>query len=380
MVIAGDLYVGDPLGDTEPHPWRQLVETIAVHDVAIVNMECALTQSPTRIVKSGPVLLSSPALATLARRGGFTVASLANNHVRDGGDRGLSDTLAACRAAGLATVGAGMRLTEAEEPLVVQAGGVRVAVVAAAEREFSVAGHDSPGAAPLDPWRIGGRIREATQQAEVVVAIVHGGAEMAPLPRPGLTQACRLLVDMGAAAVVCHHSHVPGGTEVYRDAPIVYGLGNFLFPTHTLQPEDWYRGYLVSLVLDMSGVATVRLIPYAQDVRGLAVRALAPADADLFLAEVARLSATIADPLALQAAWCSFAREQRRYALGVLLGLSRAERGLMRLGVWPSWRRRRRSLAQVYDLFTCESHRELIETLLQKELSAAKHGDHATSS
>ena len=379
MVIAGDLFMGDPPGDAEPHPWEQLIETISAHDVAIVNVECALTQSNMRIVKSGPSLLSSPALATLARRGGFTVASLANNHVRDGGDQGLSDTLAACRAAGLQTVGAGVRLAEAEEPLAVEAGGVRVAVVAVAEREFSVAGVDSPGAAPLDPWRTGSRVREAGRHADLVVAIVHGGAEMTSLPRPGLTYACRLLVEMGAAAVVCHHSHVPGGSEVYRNAPIIYGLGNFLFPAKMPQPEGWYRGYLASLTLDASGVVTVQLVPYAQDVDRPVVRALAGAEADMFLAEVVSLSATIADPLALQAAWRRFAQEQRRYALGVLLGLSRAERGLMRLGAWPWWRRRKRSLAEVYDLFTCESHRELIETLLQDELSTVEGHGAATS-
>ncbi len=377
VLIAGDLCVSDPPGDDEPHPWEQLVETIAVHDVAIVNMECVLSESRTRIVKSGPALLSSPRLATLTRRGGFTVASLANNHVLDGGDRGLSDTISACHAAGLLTVGAGMRLADAEEPLIVQAGGIRVAIVAAAEREFSIAGPASPGAAPLDLWRIGVRVREATERADVVIAVVHGGAELASLPRPGLTHACRLLVDLGAAAVVCHHSHVPGGTEVYRDAPIAYGLGNWLFPAQTPQVQGWYRGYLVSLTLDALGVSAVRLIPYAQDVHALAVRALGAADADAALAEIAGLSAVVADPLALQAAWHSFCEGQRRYALGVLFGLHRLERGLMRFGVWPWWRRRRSSLAEVCDLFTCESHRELIETLLQKEVSADRraHGD-----
>jgi hypothetical protein len=380
VVIAGDLYLADPAVCHGRPPWHELADEIGAHDIAIVNMECALSESAVRIVKSGPALVSSPALATLARAGGFTVASLANNHVLDGGDQGLSDTLAACRAAGLTTVGAGMTLAEAEEPLVVEAEGVTVAVVAAAEHEFSIAGGDSPGAAPLDLWRLGWLVRSAAERADVVIAIVHGGAELAALPRPGLTHACRLLVDMGAAAVVCHHSHVPGGVEVYRDAPIVYSVGNLLFPTQTPQVPGWYRGYLAGLSVDRSGVTSIRLMPYAQDVQEAAVRALDPTDAEKFLGEVAALSATIADPLALEAAWRSFCEEQRRYALGVLLGLSRAERGLMRLGIWPWWRRRRSSLTAVYDLFTCESHRELMETLLQDELPTARRGQRPGSS
>ena len=233
LLFAGDLYVSaatplPPRG--QPVPWAPLVPEIRSHDLALVNLECPLTRRARAIDKAGPSLLGDPALAAMIVDGGFDGVTLANNHVLDAGADGVSDTIAACQGAGLSTAGAGMDLSAAEKPLIVEAGGLRVGVVACAEREFSIAGRRSPGAAPLDPWRTTELVRDAAQIADVVIVVLHGGNEFAAIPRPGLVAACRGLVAAGAHAVVCHHSHVAGPVEVFRGAPIFYGTGNFLFP------------------------------------------------------------------------------------------------------------------------------------------------------
>jgi poly-gamma-glutamate capsule biosynthesis protein CapA/YwtB (metallophosphatase superfamily) len=366
VLVAGDLYIPD-VAVADPHPWEDLIATVSAHDVRVVNLECALSDRSQRITKWGPAMVAPAALAALAEAGGFNVASLANNHVLDAGADGLRDTLEACRRAGLRVVGAGNTIAEAQRPLIEDTPSGRVALVAVAEREFSIAGPDSPGAAPLDPWLTLAFVSRLRHEGDAVVVIVHGGNEMASLPRPGLVRACRALVDAGAQAVVCHHAHVPSGLEIYGAAPIIYGTGNFLFPVEGEQPRGWYCGYLVSLTLDRQGVASVRTIPYVQERQPAQVRLVPPAQAEAFLAELRDLSAAIANDMALGEAWQRFCGGERRHALGVLLGLSRPERALMRMGLWPWWRRRRRSLPALYDLLTCDSHRELVETLLKKE-------------
>ena len=308
-------------------------------------------------------------LAAVARAGGFGVATLANNHIMDRGADGLGDTLAACASAGLRTVGAGVDLAAAREPLLDETGGLRLAVLAVAEREFSIAGPGTPGAAPLDPWVTPAQVRELRDGGALVVVLVHGGNEYYPLPRPGLVAACRALAEAGASAVICHHSHVAGPWEIHRGVPIAYGVGNFLFPPRRPQPDAWHRGTLVSLLLDHGGVCSVRLVGIEQGVDGAGVRALDAREARAWSAHLDELAGVLTDDAALAAAWRVFCRRRRPYALASVLGLTRVERRLLRAGVWPIWRLPRRRLPELYDMIACDSHREVLETLLEEDMA-----------
>lgn len=371
VLVAGDLFVagdGSLAAGPAAHPWAELRELIGGHDLALVNLECPATTRGAAIVKLGPSLAGDVALPARIRDGGFTAVTLANNHIMDRGAEGLTDTLAACRAAGLLTVGAGHDLAAAREPLLTDVAGVRVAVVNVAEREFSIAGPARPGAAPLDPWSTPQAITAARDQADAVVVVVHGGNEYFTLPRPGLRAACRALVHAGACAVVCHHAHVPLPIEVYEGAPIAYGTGNFLFPAAVPKPAGWYRGYAVSMSIAATGVTSLRLIPYEQGRADLAVRLLDPAAAASLLAELERLADVVVDDAALERAWTEHCHRQRPYVLARLLGLTRVERRLLRAGVWPFWRRPASTVPALADLFTCDSHREIVDELLAEEL------------
>jgi poly-gamma-glutamate capsule biosynthesis protein CapA/YwtB (metallophosphatase superfamily) len=371
VLIAGDLCVtaASPLpGPGAPVPWAPLVGDIRSHDLALVNLECPLTRRGLAISKAGPALWGDPALAHLIAAGGFDGVTLANNHVLDTGAIGLEDTLSACGNAGLATVGAGANLAAAEEPLITDAGGLRIGVVACAEREFSIASHSSPGAAPLDPWTTAALVRDVAKRVDVVIVILHGGAEFATTPRPGLVAACRGLVAAGADAVVCHHSHVAGPVELYDGAPIFYGLGNFLFPAVQEQPEPgWHTGYAVSLSLKSGGAASFRLLPYYQCTAGLSVLPMNESQEKTLAVELLKGAATVRDPALLAAAWEAHCTQQRRHYLLMALGLSRVERHLLRYGLWPAWRRPRRRIGELLDLVTCDSHREALEWILLQE-------------
>ena len=370
LLIAGDLCVTGHtvLADRgQPVPWAALAPEIGAHDLAFVNLECPLTRRPETIAKAGPVLWGDPELAEMIAAGGFGGVTLANNHVLDAGPAGVEDTLDACTRAGLTVVGAGVDLAAAEKPLIADAGGLRIGVVACAEREFSIAERGSPGAAPLDPWRTPELVRETARDADVVVVILHGGNESAAVPRPGLVAACRSLVSAGAHAVICHHSHVAGPAEVFRGAPIFYGTGNFLFPADDVSDRTWHVGYAVSLTLAADGVTSARILPYEQSVVGLTVRSLSELNERALVAALLRTGAAVQDPDLLAAAWDAHCEAQRRHYLYMALGLTRSERRLLKYGGWPSWRLPRRRLPDLLDVISCDSHREALEHILQKE-------------
>lgn len=376
VLVAGDVAVPTgrlPAASSPVGLWPDLESVIAGYDVSWANLECPLAPSPEGVAaaKFGPRLLSEPRLAGLLRRGGFRGVTLANNHIADAGPQGVVQTVAACRQAGLVTVGAGADRDAAEQPALQTAAGLRVATLAFAEREFNAADAGTPGAAILDPWRSARLVRECRDSADVVLVVLHVGTEMVAVPRPGLIETCRGLIQAGADAVVCHHTHIPSGVEVYRGSPIVYGTGNLLFPAGDVNDRWWWRGYMVGLTFAASGPVSFRLLPTVCERGpggGWEARPLTGEPAQEVLRHVAEVSAVIADPVALERAWRAVAERQRRYYLGVLLGLTRIERRLLRYGVWPWWRRRRRTLPALFDYVVCDSHRELATRILDEEM------------
>jgi len=313
----------------------------------------------------------------VVRQGGFDLVSLANNHIRDHGDAGVLETVAACEAGGLQTVGAGEDLARACLPVTRSVAGLRVGVLAVAENEFGSAGRSRAGGNPLDPLTTLRDVSRLRGETDAVLVLLHAGTEGYRLPSPNTTRICRALVEAGAAAVVCTHSHVPSGVEVYAEAVIAYGTGNFFFtpPPGVGVPDDWYRGYCVSLSIGHGGVWRFMLVPYRQRASLGVVEPLTGASAKELMRETLGLSSTIGDEERLAETWTKFCRAGRESSLGSILGLSRVERRLLRWGVWPFWRLSRRHVPELLNVVRCESHRERLSTILQLECDALERDE-----
>ncbi|MBQ2895168.1 MAG: CapA family protein [Oscillospiraceae bacterium] len=100
--------------------------------------------------------------------------------------------------------------------------------------------------AKRDMDRILSNIEEARRQADYVMVSLHAhefAGEDTRLPADFLRTFCRACIDAGADAILGHGPHELRGIEVYRDKPIFYSLGNFIFQTETVsvQPVDAYE-------------------------------------------------------------------------------------------------------------------------------------------
>ena len=66
------------------------------------------------------------------------------------------------------------------------------------------------------------------------------------------------MIDAGADIVVGHHSHVLQGIEFYKDKPILYSIGNFIF----LKNDDLCgRTGIIELTLDKEGFIKGKFYP-----------------------------------------------------------------------------------------------------------------------
>lgn len=261
-------------------------------DYSIVNLECPVTKGgELPIAKQGPHLQCSEKGVEALKWCGFNCVTLANNHFYDYGEKGVTNTLEACKNYGIDVVGGGNNLQEASRVLYKELGGKILAIINCCEHEFSIATEKSAGSNPLNPIQQYYSIQEAKQKSDFVLVIVHGGHEHFQLPSPRMQETYRFFINTGADVVINHHQHCYSGYEVYKEKPIFYGLGNFCFDKGTSEKEKWHEGYMVLLHLD--DIISYDIIPYNQCSNQVRIQLLEKTSFD---DELKRLNVIISNP------------------------------------------------------------------------------------
>jgi poly-gamma-glutamate synthesis protein (capsule biosynthesis protein) len=340
--------------------------------LAVTNLECPLTDSDLGIKKIGPLMRAPVNTASLLSDWGFDLVTLANNHIMDYGNQGISSTISACVENNIGHVGAGESLINARQPYYCQPGKYKLAVLNFAENEFSTTHGDSPGANPLDIIENSRDIVTAKSMADFVLVIVHGGHEMFNLPSPRIKSTLRFFADAGASAVIQHHAHCYSGFELYNDVPIFYGLGNFIFDIPTERNQIWNIGYAVELI--PGSKLTFRVIPYEQSASSAGVRLLTGESEENFYRNIQHLNAIIADDNRLMNEFEKYCRRvEKRYRAFLEPHSSGLLHYLRHRHLFPSLLSKRKE--RVYlNLYRCESHREVVMHLLSESvLNQIKH-------
>ncbi|HLQ96323.1 MAG TPA: CapA family protein [Pseudogracilibacillus sp.] len=185
-------------------------------------------------------LYSEPEAVQALKENHFTMLNLANNHLMDYGVDGLNDTVNTLNEAEMPHVGAGENVNDAIEIDYQEINGVTIATLGytdALVEGFSALGY-RPGVARAIPQNIFPKIEEADENADLVFVNVHWGAEYDSDPHPDQRELGRAMVDVGADAIIGHHSHVLSEIEQYKDGVIFYGLGNFIFDQGWSKTKD----------------------------------------------------------------------------------------------------------------------------------------------
>lgn len=374
VLIGGDIYPAGKNatafedGDVDTL-FGPVISVLDAADYVVANLECPLTDAEAPIVKTGPNFRASPRSAMTLRAAGIDAVSLANNHIMDQGATGLRDTIQACADAGLRFFGAGLGLASAQEPLSVVIGGLSIAFLGVAEHEFSIASASTWGASPLDIMWFVPFIRERKHEFDHLIVLLHGGNEHYPLPSPKLQRVARFLVEEGASAVVCQHSHHVGAIEIVNGSPIVYGQGNFLFAGRR-GGEEWRRGFLVELALSNDAPTEHRVIPFFQRHEAPGLRAMTRDEEALLRSQIEAWSAIVRDEEELLGRWVDFCEERSRTYFSMLRGHNRYLRFADRFLGLSERLFGRKPIPMLLNLFRCEAHREALITLLESRYKA----------
>jgi len=276
-------------------------------DVVFGQLETTVTDRGARAPNARLAMRTGSGMAMAAREAGFGVMSFAGNHCLDWGDRGFADTLRHMETAGVALCGAGNTLAEAQQPVVIENGGVKIAFLACssilpegyrataqrpgcmplrAHTFYEPVEYDQPGTPPRiisrphrgDLANLLAAIEQARTLADIAIVSIHWGLHMVEADIAEYQRiVAHAVIDAGAHALLGHHPHILKGVEVYRGAPIFYSLGNFAIEQpHIWDPEitgtesfrhlaslnpDWghERVYMLPEDTRMTGVARLRL-------------------------------------------------------------------------------------------------------------------------
>lgn len=237
------------------HAWTGLDGLFLRDDLTIMNLECAPSELGTPAPKSFTFRCPIAALEASAAAG-VDVANLANNHGGDFGMEALVDGAANVAAAGMMPVGAGVDAAAATTPAVFDIDGTTVAILGfnavATSWDATATG---PGMAGAGVDQITAAVEDAAALADHVIVTIHWGAELYHAPLAADVQRAWAAIDAGADAVIGHGPHVLQPLVTYRDRPIFWSMGNFVWHTGTTKTA------IARVSIHPDGSVTGELVP-----------------------------------------------------------------------------------------------------------------------
>jgi hypothetical protein len=230
-------------------------------DLAIANFENPAPDN-FRYHTKGTVFSADPKLIEGLADAGIDYVGVANNHIGDAGRAGILQTIANLKAHGIVSSGAGKNVAAAHKPALLEAGGMKVAILAYDTiAKYYGAGSAKAGSALLSASALKKDVAAARKAgAQVVIVFPHWGTEYDPTPFKGQQALARAAIDAGADMVIGNHAHWAGALETYKGHPIWYALGNFVFDQTWSEPT--MEGMTLELTFRGADLVQARMRPH----------------------------------------------------------------------------------------------------------------------
>ncbi|MFP3387693.1 CapA family protein [Brevibacillus sp. SIMBA_040] len=266
VAFVGDIIMDKSVGvqiakNGVDYPFAKTKDFLKQADLTIGNLETPVSTRGKPEKKEFTYRARPETLKGLVNAG-FDVVNLANNHTLDYGMDALFDTMQHLRNEKIGYVGAGKNEAEAFAPYLQTIKGKRVSVIGLSHvlpnRQW-FAGKDKPGLAhaySYEPMLT--YVKKAVEQSDITIAVMHWNLEYKDMPEAYAREMARKLIDNGVDAIIGSHSHSIMGVEFYKNVPIYYSVGNFVFTTSYNQKGR--EAIMVGLTFTKDGTKS-RVIP-----------------------------------------------------------------------------------------------------------------------
>ncbi len=279
LVFVGDIMLGrrvETYLDIYGYDYAyQNLPKLSSTTVFIANFEAPIpeehTQTPDLTMSFSVDSAVIPALASY----GVDYLSLANNHTWDKGERAYFNTQKVLIEQNIIPFG---------DPLLFSTSSIRYVTIASTT--VALVGLHTLQTLPTEE-ELQIIIDTASQKSDFQIAYMHWGEEYQPIHSRSQQLLAYRLVDAGFDTIIGNHPHVVQDIELYKNIPIFYSLGNFIFDQY-FSPEV-QEGLWVSLrfekgspVYILQGITSIgsRSVP----------RFMAEYENNIFLKDIAKKS------------------------------------------------------------------------------------------
>lgn len=227
-------------------------------DIVFGNLEAPISNyTDKNHYGTANFFLVDPNIIEVLKNANFNVLSIANNHITDHGDEAFWSTVNLLKKNNITPAGI---INNIE---ILEIKGLRIAILAYSYIDDFVLSYlynkvDSEKKIMED-------IKNLRNICDKVIVSIHWGCEYIPFPSLEQIKIGRKLIDCGADVILGHHSHVIQGYELYKEKPIIYGLGNFIFDDVYIKSTR--KGIIVKIDIDTNRPIKVEAIPIICDTK-----------------------------------------------------------------------------------------------------------------
>ena len=273
------------------------IKEMAEADIRLADLECVIAdKGKQRLMKDHSYFRADLNQINILVDAEIDIVLTANDHSCDYGTEALLNQREYLDAARILHAGSGKNISEAFAPVFKKVRDITIAIFSVdTTMASSAATADKPGTAylptdNLELWKeiFTNKIREAHEKADVVIVAPHWGGNFVQKPSEQTKNLAHLLIDLGADAVLGCNSHMLQDVENYKERPIIYDAGDFLFDN-----GERDAGCFV-LEISSSGVEKVTRIPL-KIIPGQTTKATAKQATEISFAPPPRESKVIKD-------------------------------------------------------------------------------------
>jgi Bacterial capsule synthesis protein PGA_cap len=233
---AGAEPLASKLAADPTHVLAPIAPVLSSADLAMVNLETALTDRGEPVAGKNYHFRSSPESLAALKAAGVDVVNMANNHALDYGPVGMQDTFDAIAKSKLPVIGIGHDAAEAYKPYRTVIKGQRIAIFSALDwlEPGLVAAWSATDTQPglafsIDRTQLVAAVTAARPSVDTLVVFLHWGTEETHCASSEQEDLAHALLTAGADIVVGSHAHRVFGAGKVGSSLVAYGLGNFVY-------------------------------------------------------------------------------------------------------------------------------------------------------
>lgn len=228
------------------YPFQKISQFLRGVDIVFGNLEGPIVKEPQKFSFDSLKFNFSPQTADCLSWSNFNLLSLANNHTLDRDENGLKETKQFLKEKNMDFVGDSLKCTEdfsfKKDDI----------VFLAFNKTFPFGCSDEK---IIDTINL---IKSLNPESFLIISM-HWGEEYQEENSISQRELAHKIIEAGADTIVGHHSHMVQNIEIYKNKPVFYSLGNFVFDQYF--SKDTQEGLAVGIEIYNNRIR-YRLFPF----------------------------------------------------------------------------------------------------------------------